>query len=734
MEIKLKNNWSEQYIYGDKTPGYFVGRNKEIKTLKNTLVNNDSSSILVSSVRGVGKTSFVHKTLQECGTKITPIFVNIGHALENADIDKTNKTNTKKLILVSLIRASHFHFKAKNNKDDELLSELYRRCFSKYKKETLKEDAVETKKSAGLSAEVKPNTKTILVLVSMLLYAGSLAIDILPIRYVIGLIATGSLVLTLTWRKEWTDKLSNSSSEVIDNSTEYLEIEFERWLLQMKEGGQKVVFIIDELDKIEEKDSLSMIKAYKNLFSRPFAHFIFIASQKAYELVNTDREASHEDGGTFPTLFTEVIYLPLPTSEELREYLFEITENIKKDNKDVEALFNYLLFESENDFFLLKRLISDLSEFKDDDILVLNTDNLGKNIKTLNRKAKLYNYVDKWFLGKELSPLKINWKSNSELQRRVFVFLKRHFGSNFSDPELAGLNLERLKTFLIKIGVLSSKEVVKNPSQPSIKTTEYIWTNRYTRDVTSPLTDEDKAFQGSFKSLTKVANDIDDLVEHYQDKKFEDYDTISDGHDGSNHSGINLYSIYEEYEVLHDNLEDPEDRLSISRQEVVEAKKTVDEQVSNVMDRYYEVAVSAISEVLKGEEDMFVAEPLDSPRHNINTIYQSFPGLSGVLTPSAYDVKVFGRNDQTKYVFLIRYFEDEGHIHDALKTIEDNKNVLFVSLTNDRESAGVRYFAYEQGSGKKKKKVKVENFAEYTIKDMRQLSDVITLIKNHLVN
>lgn len=54
-KIYLKNNWAETFVYGDKTPGVYVGREDELQSLRFTLVNNDSASILISSVRGVEK-------------------------------------------------------------------------------------------------------------------------------------------------------------------------------------------------------------------------------------------------------------------------------------------------------------------------------------------------------------------------------------------------------------------------------------------------------------------------------------------------------------------------------------------------------------------------------------------------------------------------------------------------------------------------------------------------------
>ena len=108
MKIYLKNNWFEQFIYGDKTPWVFVWREKERMILKNIIQNSYSSSILVSSVRWVWKTSFVHYTLNEIKEEISPFFVNLWHSFVQEE-DKENK----KALLVAIIRAAYLQ----NEKD-----------------------------------------------------------------------------------------------------------------------------------------------------------------------------------------------------------------------------------------------------------------------------------------------------------------------------------------------------------------------------------------------------------------------------------------------------------------------------------------------------------------------------------------------------------------------------------------------------------------------------------------
>src|SRR3989344_6595731 len=113
-KVYLKNNWAETFVYGDdKTPGVYVGREHELQSLQSTLLNNDSASILISSVRGVGKTSFVHKALSTAGDKIHPIFVNAGHVMSSCteeNLPGKEESLPKRKLLNSLIRSAYFEF------------------------------------------------------------------------------------------------------------------------------------------------------------------------------------------------------------------------------------------------------------------------------------------------------------------------------------------------------------------------------------------------------------------------------------------------------------------------------------------------------------------------------------------------------------------------------------------------------------------------------------------------
>jgi len=719
MKTYLKKNWSEQFIYGDKTPGIFVGREQERKSLQNVINGNTSSAVLVSSVRGAGKTSFVHKTLSEMDN-VRPIFVNIGHALANTDVN--NEKEKKKLILVSLIRATHFNFDK-----DNTLKKLYRRCFSQYKEENFESTTEEIEKDVGIKGDFKVNRKTMVQLVLVFLVALGLSLDSFIARAIIGFIGLGGIFISVSWKKKWTKNFSFGASEVIDNSTEYLEIEFENWL-RSQEKRQKLVFVIDELDKVDLKVSLEMIKEYKNLFNRAFAHFIFIAGHKAFDLVQADREG---EDGIFPTFFTHIFYLPLPTTSELKEYLTEIFEQNgdKLDKTAEDELINYLLFRSKNDFFELKRLISDLILFDESCKPYIDIDKIKEGDPIYSKASKLFGYAN-LFLQKNLRKLKKHWRNNSELQKEVLKFLNEKFPAKIKMEQITNSNLSQLVNFLVDVGGLKPEKSEKDASV----IISYQWTGKYNRsDIEAPLEEEDKKFISSFSNMIQLANDIENLPLCYKDGKFGDPDLIEEDLDGQYLSGISLYSTYIDYIDIFEDLKEPFERLKIPKEKAIDARKIIDEQVENIYKNYFDIATGALNQIFEDNTDIFKKEKIDSLAHNINGTFASLPDFLSLFGPGVYETAVYGKTDQSKYALLIRNFEDEESIQKALSELNNNKKILIVNLINGESNELTHPLILKNRAGRRRPKPKeVNNFINFEFNNFRQLPEILKKIEKHL--
>ena len=715
-KVYLKNNWAETFVYGDKTPGIYVGREDELQSLQFTLVNNDSASILISSVRGVGKTSFVHKALSGVTKDAHPIFVNAGHVMSYCREGELPKRE----LLNSLIRSAYFEFK------DKEITDLYYKAIGKFKeyKSTQESEEKNSEKEINLTREF--NIRHIFVISGAVLSTIGIMSGIWWVK-IVGILGTISIPVSFIWKTKWTKKLSGvfGQETVIENSDDYIELLFERWLRGQKD--KKLVFVIDELDKItDESKALKLIKEYKNLFSRSFAKFIFITGEDAYSLTEKDRSLKADDGGIFPTLFTHVYYLPLPKTFELKQYLKEIfIENSDLDKKGTDELVNYLLIRSGNDFFELKKLIADVVSYDNNGKTYIETNKIIKEDSFYSKISELFDYVNAFFLDRKLKELKKSWKENTILQKNIFEFLNEEFNKNFDSEKYENENVKDLIKFLDSIGIIAKKDKTKTDN------TDYIWTGKYKRNVGALLEETDKEFNSLFRKLIKVANDLDDLPENYKTNKFDKQDKVFKDRDGQDLSGISLYSTYTDYKGLFKALKYSASRITITHEKVKEAKKTIDEQIKNVFEKYYLIFINLLTKIFEDNNDIFKNEPINSANYNINSVFSTLPEILSTIT--AYENTVFGRIDQSKYVLLIRHFEDEDSVQNSLAVLRNNKNILVVNLIeSDKYEISNPKISQDTAGRKRKKAMVVDNFINFKFNDFRQFPKILTKIEDYL--
>lgn len=715
MKIYLKKNWSEQFIYEDETPGYFVGRKKEIDSLKNILLENDSGSILISSVRGVGKTSFIHKALSEIievNSNVCPIFVNIGHALSNGDI-KDKEKESKRLLLKSLIRAIRFN---KNFQKDKELNLIYKKSLGCYRQEESEES--ESVSEKAITTSLRLNYKELISLFLILLVVLGVSINILWLRIIFVLIGMGGFFLTFYWKKIWTKKIFNKNGIVIDNSIEFLEISFEEWLKNINKK-QKIIFIIDELDKIPENESFRIIKEFKNLFTRSFTHFIFISSQEAFKLINESRE--DKEKGIFPTLFTHVFYLPLPNSSELKEYLNEIFNDDNTKELDIQA---YLLFKAKNDFFELKRLLLDFIQH-DEGGPFLDIDRIKNEDNDYDEIVKLYCYID-FSMQKYLKDLKKYWEDNSLLQKDFFIFVNDKLNKNFSIEELNS-NQVLLKDLLLRA------EIIQEAGNDENNWMTYGWTHNYLIKNADDLFEEEKIFINNFEKNIKIANDLDDLPEAYNTNDFKKYESITNARDGNNVSGINLFSLYQKYNNLYEKLKSKNDLINIKLEESKNATEEIKQNIDNIFKKYFVIFRNILNLILNEETEIFKAENLSVNNFNIHGTINQFPNF--LTNFSNVENIIYGKNDQTKYVFIIKDFKEFEAINEGLKALKNNKNILFINLLQGEKKEKNPACVIEEVKKKKevvKKEMKINNFINYTFSDFRDFSEILKDIKAFL--
>lgn len=726
-KVYLKNNWAETFVFGDKTPGVYVGREDELQNLKFTLVNNDSASILISSVRGVGKTSFVHKALSEAAKDVHPIFVNAGHVMSCCGEEGLPKRE----LLNSLIRSAYFEFK---DQDSEI-EDLYYKAIGKFKEYKSIQESEEkiSEKEVGLTKEF--NIRHVFAVLGAVLATVGIMSEIWWVK-IIGILGTISIPVSFIWKTKWTNKLHGifGQETVIENSDDYIELLFERWLRNQQD--KKLVFVIDELDKIaDETQALKLIKEYKNLFSRSFAKFIFITGEDAYLLTEKDRGSKAEDGGIFPTLFTHVYYLPLPTTADLEKYFHDIfSEKENVSEEDSTQLNNYLLFRAKNDFFSLKNLINDLVHSEGNKIF-FDIDSMKEYDLLFEEAAKLYVYGAK-FCDKYHKRAKKYWKDNSTFQKRIFDFLNQYFKKNFSiivDNEPACT--QSLLSYLQRFGILEivGAKDINDPSGTK-KETEFRWTGEYKPiETADQLFKEEEKMLSTFEKLMKVANDLDDLPAHFGDKKFEDCEEVVEGKDGNNLSGVNLYSIYSKFEDLYNNIKEPQRRMEILIEDVNNATEEIEPQVSEVGKRSFQVFINTLQNILTKNSNLFARQNFGQ-RPGAFSACSNFNSVFG-----RFEHQLYGKNDGSKEVLVVKNFDASSEIYEGLNSLNEQKNLLVINFLDNNsgnlpKNLTIRIEKPDKRGRKRTKSVTIKNFVNFVFDgNFRNLSDILRQVEKHLV-
>src|SRR5262249_22967646 len=130
----------------------------------------------------------------------------------------------------------------------------------------------------------------------------------------------------------------------------------------------KVVFIIDEFDKINEDIVLPAILILKSFFNQSPALFILISERQIYNKVT---ENSDEGRPKEYTIFSHTLFLQRPLFGEIIEYLDNIflkpSSSESLNNTDYSTFQNYLCYTAKSDFFDLAKSIRNYIKDYDSD-------------------------------------------------------------------------------------------------------------------------------------------------------------------------------------------------------------------------------------------------------------------------------------------------------------------------------------------------------------------------------
>ena len=367
--------------------------NEEDKQIKKQLTqqisNGNNFCFLISGYRGTGKTTFV-KTLEENIKEENVIFIHLNFS----------KYEKYSLILRKLIREIYLNLsstnawkKISNNLVDNI-ELLYEHTFYEVFRSSNTKKLKEFSAKLEGNYDVKSIAKPLLPYIAIVLSSLNLSFDIIPqlVKDSNLLLLMGSTLwgvcdlikLTGAFKKEKTLVEELNRKSLYDD--EIAEYHLKNILNGLNSEGIRIVFVFDELDKIESESEIEQLIAdLKPLLLSNLASFIIVSGQKLYyKFIGS----SLLDDSIMASIFSKNIHIPLSM------------------NIHLEQLFNYYI---EDKNYLEKELVKNYR-----DSLILNS------YRTVRRFINLISQDIVW--ENNLSYLHIN-EENEELYKTDSVIL-----------------------------------------------------------------------------------------------------------------------------------------------------------------------------------------------------------------------------------------------------------------------------------------------------------------------
>ncbi|MGR6898710.1 P-loop NTPase fold protein [Rummeliibacillus sp. BSL5] len=311
--------------------------------LKNDLIYGNPSTYLISGYRGVGKTSFINALKKEVVSELKK--------LEN---DNNNNLVERKKIFINLNIGKYSSFAnilrniireiywgITNNEickeileeDPQLFVELkliYDRTFENVEAKDIKIELEENFKSYVISSDFKQ-----LVLRMLIILSGSVSlVNFIKNNdwktYFFSIILCVIFIL----RYEYSIKRMDSKTMEINRTTFYddevAEFQLTRIIKELYKSGIELVFIIDELDKLEkEEDIIALISELKPLMLSGYSNYLLISGQKMlYRYLMADVL----DDNVFSSIFSRNIHIPLLNRKGFEEYFSSLIGHSINDN------------------------------------------------------------------------------------------------------------------------------------------------------------------------------------------------------------------------------------------------------------------------------------------------------------------------------------------------------------------------------------------------------------------
>lgn len=537
MKIVLKKDWDipiRPPFDDNVDEGYFVGREKEIKPLINEIIRRKSGSIFVSGYRGVGKTSLVYKALSEVKKKDKNTIIVLLNAAQLEAESENDGIHPRKILdnLIRRLYSTTHDLNIDTNLKDNIKS-LYRKAVAtefklienyQHLKLSSKEKTIE-KSSEFLFSE--SNLRNVIFISSWTLAVVLQFAKIIPYEWLNNLIPLLlafpiPFVVNLTYKKHQETKELEEEKGIaeelyeFDNSIGNLEFDLEKIHRELRKKDEKLIYVIDELDKLKVENVKGVLKFFKNLFTLSDALFIFIAGEEMYDLSKPNKNETEENTNIYRakehTYFSSKYFLSRPLTPDLDRYFDMIVESSDMPSDDFETFKRALYFEANNDFFDLKTCIKGrVTDFDDKNRAIIEFKRVqNDDIK----KARLQKAISVLFEEQYMSLNQTKWFENESMLREIFehahMIDSSYSGELFTDPTEGYTSSEMIRDFnglLYKIDAFNIQTETPQPIKGVQVTTR---TYQYTGGIPS-----------------NVPNQLDKRME-YEEKFIQEFERYCD--------------------------------------------------------------------------------------------------------------------------------------------------------------------------------------------------------------
>ena len=350
-----------------------------INQVSQQLVHGNNLCYLVSGYRGTGKTSLIRSIEKKLSDQDNVVFMHMNFS-KYEEYSLVLRKLIRETYLALLESKSYIDIQKTNPKLSETIERLYEHTFyeviNNHNNKTLEEVEVTLKFDINLKSIAKIIGATSIAIFTSL----NIRLNLFEMfsKYFNMLILVSSVIWALFEAFKLSGKYGKSKTEFEEINRKSLyddeiaEFHLKNILFQFKNENIKLVFVLDELDKIENEDEIEkIISELKPLLLSDLASFIIVSGQKLYYKLSNSNII---DDSIMSSIFSKVIHVPLSTHDSL------------------ENIFNNCVMSNDN-------INSDLlSKYRDSLILNSNT-TLRRFINLILQKLiweddKSYLYID----------------------------------------------------------------------------------------------------------------------------------------------------------------------------------------------------------------------------------------------------------------------------------------------------------------------------------------------------